>query len=394
VSSIGRGSIINYSRRPPRGRFLAHVDRMEYIWRTYLETIALRAGCLFCAFLSILTVWSEGTFFISKPVLSVFAKLTQIPDMSNSLLQVRLLFPSPPHSHFHSPSPISSPYLPSSFQAVILIPLGYIMICCYYSMLRFRMFNIYRLIPHQATDPYSMLFSGLLISRQIAPMAYNYMLLLHRGLEDASVAPAFMHVMAAMQSVYSSFASFLNNGIPVLLLAFCLITLFNLGDRIMACFKVKRFKFSDDWSDQQIDEGRDILERARSAREAGLTRQRNIQRLETMDPDRTTRIAALRSARGVSSPAADDLPHTRLPSSCAPSLSAPSLSSPNSPPLSSPSLSSPPISSPSSPPSLSPPLSNLPSSSSSSRLMDEEEEVCLTFHPFSFLSSFLLISSC
>eukprot|EP01102_Stenamoeba_stenopodia_P012997 TRINITY_DN4154_c0_g1_i2.p1 TRINITY_DN4154_c0_g1~~TRINITY_DN4154_c0_g1_i2.p1 ORF type:complete len:723 (-),score=119.19 TRINITY_DN4154_c0_g1_i2:44-2212(-) len=266
ISSVASKERVVYSQRPPRtGRFSEQLDRLEFIWVKYLETITLRVLCVLCVILSVMTVWSEGTFFVPHPVLSIFAKLVNIPDLPNFLLQ-----------------------------SFITIPLGYIMICCYYSMFRFRMFNIYRLIPHQETDPYSMLLCGMLISRQIGPLAYNYLLLLHRGKDDPETWPAFLHVMAAMNSVYGSLEVWINNGIPVLIVALCLISFFNLGDRMMALFKVKRFKFSEDWSDSQIDEGRDILERERTARESGIARER---RLEQMQANRT-QPSALSRPRG------------------------------------------------------------------------------------------------
>jgi len=100
--------------------------------------------------------------------------------------------------------------------------------------------------------------------------------------------------MAAMNSVYGSLEVWINYGLPVLIVALCLISLFNLGDRMMALFKVKRFKFSEDWSDTQIDEGRDILERERTARENGIARER---RLEQMQVHRST-PSTLSRARG------------------------------------------------------------------------------------------------
>jgi hypothetical protein len=45
----------------------------------------------------------------------------------------------------------------------IFLSITYMAICVYWSLFRLRLFNFYRLIPHQQTDPSSLMFCALYV---------------------------------------------------------------------------------------------------------------------------------------------------------------------------------------------------------------------------------------
>ena len=51
-------------------------------------------------------------------------------------------------------------------QVVVFLPLAYAALAAYSTLFRIRLFNYYRLIPHQETDANSILFSAGMIERK------------------------------------------------------------------------------------------------------------------------------------------------------------------------------------------------------------------------------------
>eukprot|EP00330_Aristerostoma_sp_ATCC50986_P001664 CAMPEP_0114580786 /NCGR_PEP_ID=MMETSP0125-20121206/4991_1 /TAXON_ID=485358 ORGANISM="Aristerostoma sp., Strain ATCC 50986" /NCGR_SAMPLE_ID=MMETSP0125 /ASSEMBLY_ACC=CAM_ASM_000245 /LENGTH=106 /DNA_ID=CAMNT_0001772535 /DNA_START=1532 /DNA_END=1849 /DNA_ORIENTATION=+ len=50
---------------------------------------------------------------------------------------------------------------------------------------------------------------------------------------------------------------------PLILIALCLFNMFDIYGKLLTFFGLSRFKFSEDFSDEKIDDGKKILERAR-----------------------------------------------------------------------------------------------------------------------------------
>jgi hypothetical protein len=57
------------------------------------------------------------------------------------------------------------------------------------------------------------------------------------------------------------------NLFPLLLIILCLVNLFNIYSRFMTWIGLKRFSFSEDFSDEKIEEGKKLLSRARNRKE-------------------------------------------------------------------------------------------------------------------------------
>jgi len=140
------------------------------------------------------------------------------------------------------------------------------MSCAYLSIFQFRVFNLYRLIPG-GSDSSSLILNAGWLTRLIAPMAFNYLLLIGEAGSKTEQYPAFNHVMSDILVVVGSLGNYFTQGFPMLLIVLCLFTLFNLYSRTLNCIGVSHFQYSESYDDQQIDEGKEIVDRERSQRE-------------------------------------------------------------------------------------------------------------------------------
>jgi len=145
-------------------------------------------------------------------------------------------------------------------QIFIFLSITYMAICVYWSLFRLRLFNYYHLIPHQQTDPSSLMFCALYLGRLIPPLAYNYLTMIHNP------DTAFWMLIGNMNVVPILGHGF-NLYVPILLPVVIFFTLFNLYSRVASLLRIKRFQFSENINDDQIEEGGELLRRERSQRE-------------------------------------------------------------------------------------------------------------------------------
>jgi len=239
--------MIRWSFSPaPTTSFQKTMAFFEYIWKIYTEPIFWRLLSILCFLMSLVVVWSECTFSFhvgpKDKALSIFELLVHIPNLPGYALQL-----------------------------CILIPLSYITLCSYISIFHIRLFHVYHLVPHQGSDAYSLFFCSGLLTRLIVPLAYNFLLLIgeghsDKGQRDLKNYPAFDEVMSDMDSFMENVRDYFKY-FPFLVIFLFFINLLNLGPRIKNLFRIKRFVFSSDYNDSQIDDGRQILETERTARE-------------------------------------------------------------------------------------------------------------------------------
>jgi len=221
---------------------------LEWYWYTYAERIAYAVAAVLLAVLSICVVWSESVFWIAtiqgwqKPGrelhLSIFYWLLNANEDMNVLLQ----------------------------WLVIFVPCGYIAYCAYWSMFQLRIMNYYRLIPHQQTDEYSILFSAYYVCRLTAPMVYNFLLML----DDRT--SAYVQLMG-MVNIVPLLGDWANAYLPLFLIVLCAMNVFNVWTWLTTTCCLKRFRkftYDEDFSDERIDQGAEIISKERSFKERGL----------------------------------------------------------------------------------------------------------------------------
>ncbi|KAL6048462.1 LMBR1 domain-containing protein 2, variant 4 [Balamuthia mandrillaris] len=243
---------IRWSFRPVNNSGLNKISNFfVWLWKVWLEPRVLQFLAFVCLLLSVTLLWSEVTFFSRSdpewnPKTNKFEGGGTGPDLS---IWSQLIH-APGLSDFGK-------------QLFTFIAVFYLSACVYWSLFRFRFFDIYRLIPHQKSDAPSLMFTALYLGRLTAPLAYNFLHMIHHT--DA----AFSRLMGDMAVVPFIGGSF-NTYVPIALIFIVLFTLFNLFSRIANLLHVARFQFADSSNQEQIDEGGEILRQERAKRERML----------------------------------------------------------------------------------------------------------------------------
>lgn len=217
-----------------------HRQKFEWVWKIKLEPIALKIASLLCAALSIIVIWSELVFWIPAGDygMSIFSLLVNESKESQSFTVVLI---------------------------IVFLPVAYIASCAYWSLFKLKLFTFYRLIPHQQTDPSSILFSAAYLCRLAAPLAYNFLLM---GRIDTS---AFYKVMGLI-NLAPLLGSFYNIYFPMVLVVLALFNVFNVYTKIVAtCCVKKRFIFDESFNHSKIEQGKEIMKHERELREKGIT---------------------------------------------------------------------------------------------------------------------------
>jgi len=214
---------------------------LEWIFYTYLESKLWIIGCAFCTLLSITVVWSETTFWISN----------------YSTLELSILYW---WLNAQQNMSVVAQWI------VIFIPVWYIAYTAYWSMFELRIMNYYRLLPHQLSDANSILFSAYYVCRLTAPMVYNFLLMIH----DQTSA---FYLVNKQMNLTPLFGSYANAFLPLCLVVLCLFNILDVYSWLLQCFCFKRFKkfrYDEDFSDERIDQGKDIVANEKSLKERGL----------------------------------------------------------------------------------------------------------------------------
>eukprot|EP00008_Paramoeba_atlantica_P004175 CAMPEP_0201478460 /NCGR_PEP_ID=MMETSP0151_2-20130828/3291_1 /ASSEMBLY_ACC=CAM_ASM_000257 /TAXON_ID=200890 /ORGANISM="Paramoeba atlantica, Strain 621/1 / CCAP 1560/9" /LENGTH=806 /DNA_ID=CAMNT_0047859541 /DNA_START=229 /DNA_END=2649 /DNA_ORIENTATION=- len=215
---------IRWSLESPRTYCLAPVvNFLEYYWYVYLVPLLFRGTAIVCGVVTVITIWSEATFWTVKlggidvSIFSIFLKMTR-------------------HSY--------------GAQLLILAPLTYMAFCSFYSLFKLRVFNLYRVRRHQQTDDRSLLFSAAWLARLIPPLSYNFLLILHEYNHTA-----FAKVMSSMDVMGEDKMEWFNVVMSFFLLVLSAAAFFNVHGKIMELLQIRRFQFAESFHDEQIDQG-------------------------------------------------------------------------------------------------------------------------------------------
>ncbi|KAI8581661.1 hypothetical protein K450DRAFT_230566 [Umbelopsis ramanniana AG] len=108
--------------------------RLEWWWSIRIKPILARTLAILCAMISVCVIWSELTFNVRQPVLSIVAIALRACGLNYAAVEV-----------------------------MSFLTLTYMCLCTYTSLFRLKVFNLYLLVPNHHTDENSMLwFTGYL----------------------------------------------------------------------------------------------------------------------------------------------------------------------------------------------------------------------------------------
>ena len=148
----------------------------------------------------------------------------------------------------------------AGIHVAVMVPLGYMCFCAYYSLFRLGMFSFYSLVPRH-TDSFSLLVNAALVCRYSAPLSLNFLMLVPSAREAATGRATVFHDKMAKNVPLA--AQRFNAVFPAFLGLYCAAVAFGFFDTILrrcaACFgstavdAEKNLKFDSDDRDAERD---------------------------------------------------------------------------------------------------------------------------------------------
>lgn len=226
----------SFAQPPGRIQKFLYTPTIEWYWECVLKPFFYKLLAVLLCLLSITVVWSECTFFSTKPVLSLFAIFVQTAETFYNYICIEM---------------------------VCFVGILFLCVCVYSTVFNIRFFNYYYLVPHHQTDSYSLQFSGMLFCRLTPPLCLNFLGLIHVDSEDSHqsrIQTSYTSIMGTQ-----SLLPFISHGFyiyyPMLILLLCLATYYNLGSRCLNLLGFHQYITDDEITSDLVDEGKEIIRR-------------------------------------------------------------------------------------------------------------------------------------
>ncbi|XP_026328676.1 LMBR1 domain-containing protein 2 homolog isoform X2 [Hyposmocoma kahamanoa] len=226
----------------PRLQRILYPPIVEWYWECFMKQYFLKALAVVTGILSIMVVWSEMTFFSKKPVLSFFAMIVIAAGES---------------------------YNYAAIVTISTLIIVYMFYCAYSTVLKIRLLNLYYLAPHHQTNEYSLIFSGMMVSRLTPAMCLNFLSLIHMDshvIKEHVMETHYTQVMGHMD-VLGIIAEGFNIYFPMLVVFLCVATYLSLGSRLLSLCGFQQFVGDDELTTDLVDEGREIIKREKRKRQ-------------------------------------------------------------------------------------------------------------------------------
>uniref|UniRef100_A0A8D0DW34 LMBR1 domain containing 2 n=1 Tax=Salvator merianae TaxID=96440 RepID=A0A8D0DW34_SALMN len=233
-----------FQSQEPENKIIQYLytPTVEWYWECLLRPWFHRILAIILATFSIIVVWSECTFFSTKPVLSLFAVFINLAEKN--------------YNYFY-------------IEMACFLTIFFLSICVYSTVFRIRVFNYYYLASHHQTDAYSLLFSGMLFCRLTPPLCLNFLGLTHMDstISQSEDKPtAYTSIMGSMKVL-----SFIADGFyiyyPMLVVILCVATYFSLGTRCLNLLGFQQFMGDNEMTSDLIDEGKELIRREKRKRQ-------------------------------------------------------------------------------------------------------------------------------
>ncbi|KAJ7335053.1 hypothetical protein JRQ81_012994 [Phrynocephalus forsythii] len=244
-TSATRQFVHTFQSQEPENKIAQYLytPAVEWYWECLLRPWFHRILAIILAMFSVVVVWSECTFFSTRPVLSLFAVFIQLAERN--------------YNYFY-------------IEMACFFTIFFLSICVYSTVFRIRVFNYYYLASHHQTDAYSLLFSGMLFCRLTPPLCLNFLGLTHM---DSSISKRTTDQPTAYTSIMGSMKvlSFIADGFyiyyPMLVVILCIATYFSLGTRCLNLLGFQQFMGDNEMTSDLVDEGKELIRREKRKRQ-------------------------------------------------------------------------------------------------------------------------------
>lgn len=230
----------SFEQSPGRIQKFLYTPTIEWYWECVLKQFFYKLLAAVLCLLSVTVVWSECTFFSTKPVLSLFAVFVQTAESFYNYICIEM---------------------------VCFIGILFLCVCVYSTVFSIRFFNYYYLVPHHQTDSYSLQFSGMLFCRLTPPLCLNFLGLIHMDSAFSVSHQSTDKVQTSYTSIMGSMSllAFISHGFyiyyPMLILLLCFATYYNVGSRCLNLLGFHQYITHDEMTSDLIDEGKEITRR-------------------------------------------------------------------------------------------------------------------------------------
>ncbi|CAK5026621.1 unnamed protein product [Meloidogyne enterolobii] len=222
-------------------------EKIQFFWHCKIKQQLFKFLAILFTFMTTLILWSECTFFISSPQLSLAALL------------------------LHG---LAKNYHYKFIQICAIAMILYLCICAYYTIFQLRIYRYYRLDSNGMTDENSLIFSAMLICRLTAPMCLNFLGMIHLDsavtkMRDAKIETQFTGLMGHLE-IIPWLAEGINIYLPIVIVLLCFANWFRLGTHFLHYLGIDQFLEDDLMTTEMVNSGRALvsLERNRLVRAA------------------------------------------------------------------------------------------------------------------------------
>ena len=215
---------------------------LAWYWYVHIQPFILKGLSILGFILSVLIIWSECTFQFSVSL--------SIPSFILAA---------------NTPNALSEVCHTNEILSITFI--SYMCCCTYWSLLRLKLLDFYRVIPNHNTDEVSMLFVGAYMCKLTFPVCYNYLNMgqVAGGVQrnnnvDYSKSSVFIQYIGPAVNMTPLFGEGYNDWMPWVLVIVCGVFLFNLHGRFLRFFNSSSY-FYEPISDEHADsiEGKNII---------------------------------------------------------------------------------------------------------------------------------------
>ncbi|KAK3211247.1 hypothetical protein Dsin_015953 [Dipteronia sinensis] len=205
------------SFRPGRTEKIGAVlDTIEFIWKCILRKQVKKASAIILGIMSAAILLAEATLLPSVD-LSLFSILVNSVKSQEVLVQL-----------------------------FAFVPLMYMCVCTYYSLLKIGMLMFYSLTPWQ-TSSVNLLMICSMVARYAPPISYNFLNLIRLGGERHTI---FEKRMGNIDTAVPFFGEGFNKIYPLIMVIYTLMVVSNFFDRVINFFgSWKRFSFQTEAED-------------------------------------------------------------------------------------------------------------------------------------------------
>ena len=219
-------------------KFQSIISFIKWIWRIYVLRGILLTLFILSVIFSALIIISEVTIFLNQ-----FAKVTILAYVMQIDIYIGEYF---------------------SIEFISILLLAYISLCAYFSVIRIRIFNKYRLCSHHQSNEFSLLFSAILLSRLITSMCLNFLYLVDLARLPSTSKRSVSNIQPAFFDIWGSnvpeIALLFFIYFPLVMIIVVIFAIFQLDRRLLSFLGFQQFIGEDELTLEMVIEGKQYFQ--------------------------------------------------------------------------------------------------------------------------------------